>query len=87
MKAKVLELIGWIGSICFAVSAAPQALKSVQDGHSEGIAVGMLILWFIGEICSLVYVWPKKHVPLIANYTLNFIFLVVIIWFKIVGHL
>lgn len=83
MKAKLLELIGWIGSIAFALSAAPQALKSVQDGHSDGIAVGMLALWFVGEICSLVYVWPKKHIPLITNYVLNFIFLCVIIYYKL----
>lgn len=83
MRAKLLELTGWIGSIAFALSAAPQALKSIQDGHSDGIAGGMLTLWCIGEICSLVYVWPKKHVPLIANYILNFIFLCVIIYYKL----
>lgn len=84
MKSIFLEIIGWIGSICFAISAAPQALKSIQDGHSEGIAGGMLALWFVGEVCSLVYVWPKKHVPLLANYILNFIFLCVIIWYKVI---
>jgi uncharacterized protein with PQ loop repeat len=82
MKVKLLELTGWIGSIAFALSAAPQALKSIQDGHSNGIAGGMLALWFVGEIASLIYIWPKRHIPLITNYILNFIFISIILWFK-----
>lgn len=84
MKSKFLEIIGWIGSIAFTLSAAPQALKSIQDGHSDGIAGGMLALWFVGGICSLIYVWPKRYVPLIANYILSFIFMSIILWFKFI---
>lgn len=82
MKAKLLEIAGWIGSIALSLSAAPQALKSIQDGHSNGIAGGMLALWSVGVICSLVYIWPKRQVPLIVNYVLSFIFMSIILWYK-----
>ena len=37
-----METIGWIGSICFALCAIPQAWKSFKDGHSRGITWGLM---------------------------------------------
>jgi uncharacterized protein with PQ loop repeat len=77
-----LELIGWIGAICFAICGLPQCLKSVSDGHSDGIAWGFLILWFTGEVFTLIYVLPKMDWPLIFNYACNLIFVGIIIRYK-----
>ena len=77
-----LDIIGWIGSMCFCLSAAPQAWLSIKQGNAEGVSSGMLTLWLIGEVFSLVYVWPKKHRPLIYNYIINLVFLLVIIFYK-----
>jgi uncharacterized protein with PQ loop repeat len=80
----MVELIGWVGSICFAICALPQALQSYRQKNSNGISWGFLLLWLIGEILTLAYVTlTTVQLPLITNYVLNFLFLVVILWFKI----
>ena len=79
------EQVGWVGSILFALCGLPQAIQSIQDGHSNGIAWGFLLMWLGGEVLTLYYVWQKdeKLAPLLFNYSLNLIFLVVIIFYKL----
>lgn len=79
-----MELLGWIGALAFAFSAVPQAYKSYKEGHSDGISAGMLSLWLIGEILTIIYVVSTVHsLPLIFNYTINLGCLYVIIWYKL----
>jgi uncharacterized protein with PQ loop repeat len=78
-----LEFIGWLGGICFAICGAPQAWQSFKSGNSRDITWGFLILWTVGEILTLIYTIPKGLGPLIFNYTLNLIFLSIIIYYKI----
>ena len=78
-----VELIGWIGSICFALSGIPQAYKCYRAGHSRGLSWGFLGLWFIGECFTLVYIIPTGNVPLIFNYSFNFLVLCVLLRYKI----
>lgn len=78
----MLELVGWVGSIAFALCGLPQAVQSYKDKHSDGITWGFISLWFIGELCTLVYVMPKGHWPLIFNYLGNILFAGTIIYFK-----
>ena len=77
-----MELIGWLGSICFALCALPQAVMSYRQGHSDGMSWGLLLLWMVGEILTLIYVAPKAHWPLIFNYAGNLVLLQVIIYYK-----
>jgi uncharacterized protein with PQ loop repeat len=80
----ILDIIGWLGSICFAICALPQAYSSWKHKNSDGISWGFLILWLVGEVLTLTYILlTTAQLPLIANYCLNFVFLVVIIWFKV----
>lgn len=79
----MLELIGWIGAICFALCAVPQAWLSIKNGHSHGVAWGFLTLWMVGEICTIIYVLPKQHWPLLFNYVFNIIFVAIIIYYKL----
>lgn len=78
-----LELIGWIGSIAFAICAAPQAWESYKTGKSDGITWGFLLLWLIGEIFTLIYVWPKILWPLIFNYLGNIFFILIVVRYKL----
>ena len=82
----MLEAIGWLGGICFAFSAIPQARLSHNQGHSKGISAMMLWLWFWGELLTSIYVIQKsgfEQLPLLFNYAVNFICLIIIIKFKI----
>ena len=79
----MLEVIGWIGSIAFAVSALPQAYHSWKTKNSNGITWGLITCWWIGEWCCLIYVIPQLQWPLIANYVGNIVFVSVITYYKI----
>lgn len=78
-----METIGWIGSILFAVCGLPQAVQSIRDGHSRGLNWTFLLCWLGGEIFTLIYIFPKSDWPLIFNYTLNLVFLGIIVRYKI----
>lgn len=76
------ETIGWIGSIGFGLSGAPQAYQSWKDKHSNGITWGLVYLWMIGEWFSLAYVLPDRLWPLVFNYVGNIILVAIITYYK-----
>jgi len=80
------EKIGWLGAILFALCGLPQAIQSIQDGHSNGISWVFLLMWLVGELLTLYYVWKKdsKLLPLLFNYVLNIIFVGIILFYKII---
>ena len=78
-----LEIIGWIGSVCFSICAIPQSYRSWKDGHSEGISMLFLWLWFVGEATMIIYGFAVlKNLPVLTNYIVNFICLLIIMKFK-----
>lgn len=78
----MLDIVGWIGSIAFAVCSLPQAWKSFQEKHSDGLSWGFLILWSIGEVFTIIYVLPTRNYPLLFNYFCNSTLLAIIIFYK-----
>lgn len=78
-----MENIGWIGSILLAFCGLPQAIESIKTKSSEGLTWGFIGMWFIGEICTFIYILPKMDLPLLLNYTANIIFLSIIIFYKL----
>lgn len=78
-----MELVGWIGSMLLALCGLPQAIKSIRSGTSRGISLLMLLMWFSGEVFGLVYVISLASYPLIFNYFLNLVLLLIILkyWF------
>jgi uncharacterized protein with PQ loop repeat len=77
------EILGWLGSICLAVCAIPQAWMSFKDKHSEGISWAFLLLWAFGEVFALAYVYDKLDLPLLLNYATNILVLGVILYYKV----
>ena len=78
-----MENIGWLGSILLAFCGLPQAIESIKTKSSEGLTWGFIGMWFIGEICTFIYILPTLNLPLLFNYTANIIFLAIIIYFKL----
>jgi uncharacterized protein with PQ loop repeat len=78
-----MEIIGWIGSILFAICGLPQAIECYKAGHSRGLSWAVLLCWFFGEIFTIIYVFPKMDLPLLFNYVLNMVFLIVMLYYKI----
>lgn len=58
------------------------AYQSYKQKHSNGISNLFLALWLAGEILAAIYVYPKQDYPLLFNYGLNIICLVVVIRYK-----
>ena len=79
----IVQTAGWIYSLAFALSALPQAIKSIEEGHSRGVADGTLLLWMIGEIAGLVYGFGIAELPIIFNCGLNTIFVGIIVWYRL----
>lgn len=78
------EFIGWIGSMLFAFCGLPQAIHAFKHKHADGMTWSFIMMWLWGEIFTLLYISSKQDVlPLLTNYILNVIFLLVILWFKI----
>jgi uncharacterized protein with PQ loop repeat len=78
-----MEAIGWIGGLLLATCVVPQVIDCLRKGHAEGIDKFMLWMWGSGELLMVVYVWPTGKLPLLVNYLVNFLLLLVIVWFKI----
>ena len=83
LQGKIMEIIGWLGATLLAFCGLPQAWESYKTKNSRGLTWSFILLWFIGEILTLVYVLPRADLPLLFNYSANIIFLVVVIYFKI----
>lgn len=79
----MIETIGWIGSILFALCGVPQAFKSIKDGNSDGLSWLFLLMWFFGELLSMVYAIHLKLWPLLFNYSFNFFCLLIVIYYRI----
>jgi uncharacterized protein with PQ loop repeat len=83
-----MEIIGWIGSMLFAFCALPQCIMVYKQKHAHGLSWAFLLMWMLGEILCFCYValQPMMQVPLLANYVINFVMLIIIIWYKIMGN-
>ena len=81
-KKQLFILLGWLGSICLAICGIPQAIMSFQDKHSDGISWSFLILWTVGELFTLLYVFEKVDIPMLLNYGTNILILGVILYYK-----
>lgn len=78
-----MDAIGWMGSMLFALCGLPQAIQSYKQKHSDGLTWMFLLMWFFGEVFTFAYVLPKMDYPLLANYVVNFAFLIVIMFYKL----
>lgn len=79
----LITIMGWIGSLCFAVCAVPPAYLAWKQ-KSTPLDWGLLSLWFIGELFTLLYVLiTTQDIILLTNYVANFLCLLVIIRYKV----
>lgn len=74
-----MEAIGWISGACLATCAIPQAWKAYLTGDVSSLSWGFLLLWAVGEVTGVVYAIHLDSWPLLWNYVINGICLVVII--------
>jgi len=82
------EIIGWMGSILFAVCALPQAIHTFKTRKVDDLNELFIWLWFLGEVFTFWYILVDDfnnkiyHVPLYFNYLFNLIMLFYLIFAK-----
>lgn len=77
-----MDNIGWVGSILLAFCGLPQMLDAIKKKSAKGLTWGFLLMWYVGELATFVYILPKADLPLLVNYGANILFLSVIIHYK-----
>jgi uncharacterized protein with PQ loop repeat len=78
-----MHTIGLVGNLCLAFCAIPQAYKSLHTGKADGLSFWFLLLWYLGEICTLIYVIDMLNFLFFINYFINVVCLSIIIAVKV----
>lgn len=75
--------IGWIGSILLATCGLPQVIQTIRTKSVKGVNALFLLMWFLGEVGTLIFIFPKTDlIPLLFNYCLNTIFVFILLFYK-----
>lgn len=69
----MIQLIGYIGSLAYAICGLPQAVLSIKNGHSQGVSRGYAFLSLFGSLFSLIYAFPRNDYVLMLNFGANII--------------
>jgi len=76
------NIIGTIASILWAVCLVPELLKTISEKNCK-VAWGTLVIWTVASVLSIIYTWSINSVPLFFNYSLNLIFQIILIIYKV----
>ncbi len=79
------DIIGWIGSVAFALCGIPQARECFRNKSAKGINPLFITLWLMGEVCYVVSVLMKFGWVnwMMFNYMANILSIFVIIFYLI----
>lgn len=80
----MIHIIGYLAMACLITASIPQAIKSVRDGHSKGMAGGYIILLLFGFTLMSVYLLlTKPIIPVLINYASNILMMLIIGYYKL----
>lgn len=79
----MVQYIGILAAILTTVSFAPQAIQIIRTKRTEGISLGMYIIFTSGIACWLVYGVFIKDFPLILANSVTFLLTSTILILKI----
>ena len=81
----MFEIFGWLSAFFLGACAIPQAYYSWKIGKAEDVSWNFLIMWLLGEMFGIVYVFNLNPIPwpLFANYVLNSFLINFILRYKI----
>ena len=80
----MISIIGYLAMACLMTATIPQAIKSIRDGHSRGMAGGYLILLLCGfSLMSFYLLMTKPIIPVLLNYFANIVMMLVVAYYKL----
>jgi len=71
-----------IGSVLLALCGLPEAIRAYRT-KTCSVGITMLLMWFIGEICLVIFAIQTKQYILLINYIANLIFVYIMLHYKI----
>lgn len=68
----LIDICGWVGAICLTGCGVPQLIHTWKTRDVQGLSLGMLLSWFVGVICTAVFIYFRSfQLPLFFNYFFN----------------
>jgi uncharacterized protein with PQ loop repeat len=77
------ELVGLIGSVCFAFGPWPQAFLSWKKQRAKGVTWSFILLWLSGSFFSSIYAIATEKYVLLPNYICGGLGISIVLYVKI----
>lgn len=77
------ENVGYISTLCLGLCSFPLFWKTIRQRHCKNYPALFIVLWFVGDLTGLYYIYPLGEVPLYLNYGVNTIMAGTMLIFKI----
>jgi uncharacterized protein with PQ loop repeat len=79
----MIQLIGYLGLALLMMACIPQAVKTIKQGHSDGMTAFYLISLVVAFIILIIYMCLYKIlVPIFINYIINLISYSIMTYYK-----
>lgn len=72
-------ILSWIGTLILVLRGYPQAVKSIKDGHSDGLTPAMLWYWLLGSFLVLPHLILMGDFAVATIYVSNIFFVLIMI--------
>ena len=70
-----------IGSVLLALCGLPIAIDAIRNKHSD-INLAFYLMWFFGEVFTVIYVLYIQDYYLLINYGFNVLFLLIVGYYR-----
>jgi len=78
-----VEIVGLSGAILTSIAFAPQVIRTIRTKDTDGLSLGMYLIFTMGVVCWLVYGIYLKNLPIILANTITLILSSTILLLKI----
>ncbi|MDE0470454.1 MAG: SemiSWEET transporter [Ekhidna sp.] len=79
----MMEIIGLLAAILTSTAFAPQAIKAIRTQNTEGLSLGMYLIFTVGIACWLIYGIYLNDLPIILANSVTLMFSMTILILKI----
>lgn len=79
-----MKILGYIASLFLTLSSVPQVLKTIKQGHSDGLSIGFLLLWLLGNLAMQVYILGTRgwDLPALSSFWASDVALAILLKYK-----
>lgn len=60
-------VLGLVSVFCMGICCLPQIIINFMNGSSEGLSLGMILIWSVGDVCNLTGVFLTKAVSCLTK--------------------